>query len=239
MPAQHRLLARRPGLVLVVAGTASLRVDTVVEQQAHVAGKPGAGRGPQLLFDHLTRRRVHGREQAVPPTAVTSPEAELEQQLEPAVVSAPMAVVQRLFVVGVGAVGEQQASERDPVTVSRRIALARSERAGERGERRAEALPQEAGVCVRAVVKEHPRGRERVASGMSQTKARVGEIQERLPVVGTALPVHGLRIALEELLRGRGLADGGDRVDACGWWRGVAVRPSWQLGNPNERATTS
>ena len=137
VPAQHRLLARRPGLVRVVAGTASLRVDTVVEQQAHVAGKPGAGRGPQLLFDHLTRRRVHGREQAVPPTAVSTPEAELEQQLEPAIVSVPMAVVQRLFVVGVGAVGEQQASERDPVTVSRRIALARSERAGERGERRA------------------------------------------------------------------------------------------------------
>ena len=195
-----------------------------------MASEPGTGRGLQLLVDHLARGCVRLSEQPVPPSAVAGAEPEFEQQLEPAVVAVPVAVVESLPVVGIGAGLEQQPRERQLVRMRRGIALAAAKRPGQRGERRAEALPQVAGVRVRAVVEQYARRRQRVPSGSGGAEARVGEIQERLPAVGAALPVRCLPIAIEQLAGGGRLADRGNRVNRRGRELGMACeelpRPS-------------
>ena len=87
-----------------------------------------------------------------PRPAVALAEAVLEQQHEVPVVLAELPVVQRLPVVGVGPRGQQQFGQREPVRVVRLVVLAAAQRAGDRGERRVQPVPQVTGVGVGAVV---------------------------------------------------------------------------------------
>ncbi len=157
----------------------------------------------------------------MPRSAVAGPEPELEQQREPAIVGVPVAVVERLLVVGVGAGLQQQPRERELVRMGRRIALAAAERSGQRGERWAEPLPQVAGIRVGAVVEQHTRSLECVAPRSGGTNPGVGEIEQRLPVERAALPVCRLGVAGEQIARGGRVADRGDRMNRRGRELGV------------------
>jgi hypothetical protein len=149
----------------------------------------------------------------VPPPTVAGSETELEQQREPGVVSVPVAVVEGLRVVGIRAGPEQQPSERQLIRVGRRVAVASAERSSERGERRAEPLPQVARIRIGAVVEQDTSRLERVVSRSGGTKPGVCEVQERLPGVRTALPIGRRRIAVEPVAGSGRVSDGCDRVN--------------------------
>jgi hypothetical protein len=152
-------------------------------QQERDATREATQRGPrQTVLGGLARARQRAPEPRPPGAAVAGSEAELEQQFEPRVVLAPVEVVDRLAVVGVRAGLEQQAGEGERVAVRRWVTLSAPERAGERRERRDQALPEEPRVRVGARVDEHPRHRERIAAG----DARVREVEQRLPAVRPA-----------------------------------------------------
>src|SRR5581483_7557365 len=104
-------------------------------------------------------RREHRREPTLPRAAVPAPEPVREEQLEVLVRAAPEVVVERLLVVRVGAVLEQQPCELELVLVRRlvRRVLPVAERAGEGGERRRAPAAEEAGVRVRAALEQQPR----------------------------------------------------------------------------------
>ncbi len=122
-----------------------------------------------------------------------------------------MAVVERLRVVGIRPALEQQPGERRPIAVRGRAA---AERPGQRGERRAEALPQVARVRIGAVVEQEPGDVRRRAPGSGEVESRVGEVEQRLPTVRAALDVGLGRVALEQLSRGGDVARRSGRVDA-------------------------
>ena len=159
-------------------------VDAVVDQQPDPVGH-AVGHGPRELAAEQLGRRVDGVTEASPPwTAVAASEPELEQQHEVRVVGLEHAVVERLPVVGVGAGFEEQASERQRVRVVRlrvRSALATAERAGERGERRGESVPEVARVRVGAGVEELPGDGQHVGLVDGGIEPRVGEVQRAAP----------------------------------------------------------
>ena len=116
---QRCLLQRRAASVDGVAGPHPVRVDAVAEQQPHAAGESVMGGADQQILEHLARGGMLRLEQSVPGAAVTRAQPELEQQLDPGVVGIPLTVVERLRIVGVGPVLEQQPGQSQAVGVRR------------------------------------------------------------------------------------------------------------------------
>ncbi len=160
---------------------------------------------------------MRGSEARVPGTAVAAAVPEREQQLEPLVPGRPAQVVGGLRVVRVRAGVEQQPREREAVAVRRRVALAAAERAGEGGERGWQPFPEVAGVRVRTGREQQARDFQRAVAG----RPRVGEIEQRLPAVRTAVRVRAPRCRAEQLTRRFGVPGGSGGVQ-----RGAAeLRP--------------
>ena len=109
--------------------------------------------------------RRHG-----PPSPVPSPNS--KQQLEPVLlrVWTPAAVVERLPIVGVSAGLQQQTRQRELLRVLRDGAAA-AQRAGQRGERWDQPLPQVPGVRIGAVLQQQPRDRDRRAARARAARA--------------------------------------------------------------------
>ena len=165
-------------------------VGPVLGQQPHPV-RHAVRDGPAELAADLVGRGAHGRRQAAAPrAAVAGAEAELQQQLQVLAARLELAVVEGLAVIGVGAGHQQQAGQGQPVRVPGlplRAALALAERAGQHGERRAQAVPQVAGVRIGARgQQEAGRGQHRIAADVRVVPG-VGQVKQRLPPVRAAL----------------------------------------------------
>ena len=159
-----RVDARRSGLGC--GRRWGFRHEPVSLQERQAAIEP-VRLGPVELAAHHLGRRLGGVAEPLPPDpAVTGTQPVLEEQLQVAVVPSEHPVVERLPVVRVRAALEEEPGQRLPLGVPRlaaRALLALAEAAGQRGERRGQALPQVAGGRVGAGVEEQPGRRDGVA----------------------------------------------------------------------------
>jgi hypothetical protein len=156
-------------------------VDAVLDEQPDPFGH-AVGEGPAELTAHHLLRRVQGIAQpGLPRTAVAGAEAELEQRLQVVVARPEHPVVQGLAVVGVGAGLEQQAGQRQRMRMPRlahRAELTLAEDAGQQGKRSRQAVPEVAGVRIRAGLEQHPDGAEHGRLSDGGVVAGVGQVKQ-------------------------------------------------------------
>ncbi len=142
----------------------------------------------QPFFDELLGCGLGEAEAGVPDGGRPAAEAVVEEELEVGVVGSPLAVVEGLAVVGVGAGVEQQPGqlERVPVGWGVAAALAVAESTGEGG-KGVFGFPQVAGVAVGAGVEQEACDLKRGVAGARAVHARVGQVQEGFPPVRATL----------------------------------------------------
>ena len=186
--------------------------------------------------EQLGRRIDRVAEPGPPRPAVALSEPELEQQHEVGVVGLEHAVVEGLAVVGVGAGFEQQAGEgaaRAGGGAGRRSALPAAERAGERGERRGEPVPEVAAVGIGAGVEQQPGDAEDGGLVRGAVESGVGEVEQRRPTERPALSPGGAPVASEVRGDGRGSAA------AAAAWMLAAGRSGWASSRARASAQRS
>ncbi len=127
------------------------------------------------------------------------------------------AVVEPLAVVGVCPRGQQQAGQRQPELVPGLVdrVLTFTESSGQRGER-VGSLPEVAGVGVGTAGQQKPRYLQRGVAGGGAVQAGIGEVEQRLPVVGSARSAGLPWVIRQQGRGGRDVPDGGHGMDAGG-----------------------
>ena len=153
------------------------------------------------------------------------PGAVPQQRAEVAVVGPELPIVKGLVVVGVGAGGQQQLRQLHRLRMRWFVPFAAAERAGQRGERRGQPLPEESAVRIGAGVQEHPKR----ADGLADAQPGIAEVEQWRPAVRSVLPGDRTGIDAEPLGELVGPAAGRERGGRAGGQRRIRGQ---QVGGP-------